>query len=90
MDERAVTELLNELHVKLKSTNVITESDRELLTQLLADIQSLLAHPGGLAAAKHRSVIDRIRESIAHFEVSHPDLTDVLASVNKALADMGI
>jgi hypothetical protein len=90
MDERALTGLLNELHAKLKSANAITERDRELLARLSVDIQSLLAHPGGLAAAKHRSVIDGLRESIAHFEVTHPDLTDVIARVSKMLADMGI
>lgn len=90
MDERAITGLLNELHTKLKSANAITESDRELLTRLSVDIQSLLAQPGGLAAAKHRSIIARLRESIVSFEVSHPDLTEVMARMSKALADMGI
>ncbi len=90
MDERALTALLNELHVKLKSANAISESDRELLTRLSVDIQSLLAQPGGLATARHRSIIDGLRESIASFEVSHPDLTDVIARVSKMLADMGI
>jgi len=90
MDERALTALLNELHAKLESASAITERDRELLARLSVDIQSLLAHPGGLATAKHRSLIDGLRESIARFEVSHPDLTDVIARVSKMLADMGI
>jgi len=90
MDERAITELLKELHARLQSTNSITERDRQLLTQLSIDIHSLLAHPGGLPAASHVSVLDRLRGSIASFEASHPDLTDVMARVSKALADMGI
>ena len=90
MDERALTGLLKELHAKLESASAITERDRELLARLSVDIQSLLAHPDGLATAKHRSLIDGLRESIARFEVSHPDLTDVIARVSKMLADMGI
>ena len=90
MNERAITGLLNELHAKLKSENAITERDRELLTRLSVDIQSLLARPGGLAAGKHRSIIDRLRESITRFEAAHPDLTAVLNRMSKALADMGI
>jgi hypothetical protein len=90
MDERAVRGLLNELHAKLKNANAITEKDRELLTQLSVEIQSLLAHSGRLAAANHRSVIDRLQESIASFEVSHPDLTEVMARMSKVLSDMGI
>jgi hypothetical protein len=90
MDERAITGLLNELHAKLKSASTITERDRELLTRLSVDIQSLLAHPGGLEAAKHRSIIDGLRESITRLEVAHPNLTEVMARMSKVLADMGI
>lgn len=90
MDERATTELLNELHVRLRDTNAITDRDRELLAQLSADIQSLLHHSGGLAAANPRSVVDRLQESIERFEVSHPDLTDLMARASKVLSDMGI
>jgi len=90
MDERAITRVVDELRVKLKDAKSISERDREFLTQLSADIQSLLAHPGAPAAASRLSVIDRLRESVARFEVSHPDLTDVLARASKVLADMGI
>lgn len=90
MDERALTGLMQELHAQLDSADTITERDRELLRQLSADIQSLLAHPGVPAAATHRSITDRIGESITRFEVSHPDLTDVMARISKRLADMGI
>jgi hypothetical protein len=90
MDEHAISGLLNELHAKLKSADAITEGDRELLMRLSDDIHSLLAHPGGLAAAKHRSILDRLREAITSFEVSHPDLTAVMARISKFLADMGI
>ena len=90
MDERALTELLNELHAKLESATTVTERDRELLTRLSADIRSLLAHPAGLAAAKHLSIFDRLRETITGFEVTHPDLTDVMARISRILADMGI
>jgi len=90
MDDHAITGLLNELHAKLKSAGTIGSEDRELLTQLSVDIRSLLAHPGGAAAARHRTIVDRLRESITRFEVSHPDLTDVMARISKALADMGI
>jgi len=85
MDEHAITGLMTELHAKLASADTITERDRELLTQLSADIQSLLANPGAAAAAKHRSITGRIGESITRF-----DLTDVMARISKRLADMGI
>jgi hypothetical protein len=90
MDEPATTELLKDLHARLRNTHAITDRDRELLAQLSADIQSLLGHSGGLAAANPRSVVERLQESIARFEVSHPDLTDLMARASKVLSDMGI
>ena len=82
--------MLLELHEKLKNATTVTERDREILTRLSADIRSLLAHPAGLAAAKHLSILDRLRETITSFEVAHPDLTEVMARISRILADMGI
>jgi ElaB/YqjD/DUF883 family membrane-anchored ribosome-binding protein len=90
MSEPHVMELLNELHAKLQDVKSISENDRQLLTELSADIESLLARSGGLAAEHHRSVIERLQESITRFEVTHPDLTNVMAQVSKVLADRGI
>ena len=90
MDERALTGLLNDLHVRLTSATTVTAEDRALLTRLSADIQSLLAHPGGIAAAKPHSVLDRLGDAIGRFEVSHPDLTEVMDRISRVLADMGI
>ncbi len=90
MDDREITRLLNDLQTKLKRAEAISERDRELLRQLSVDIESLLGHPDGLSAKEHRSVIERLRESITRFEVSHPDLTNVMARVSKTLGDMGI
>lgn len=90
MHEREITGLLNELHAKLRTAKAVSERDRELLTRLSVDIESLLDRPGALVAENHRSVIDRLQESITRFEVSHPDLTNVMARVSKVLADMGI
>ncbi len=90
MDERSITGLVNELHARLENAKTISDKDRELLTQLSADVQAALAHSGGGAATRHRPVFDRLEKAIAHFEVSHPDLTDVMARMSKMLADMGI
>jgi hypothetical protein len=90
MGEHEITGLLRELHAKLKTAGAITDADRKLLTQLSADIQSLLAQPDGPAAATRHSVLERLQASIASFEVSHPDLADVMTRASKMLGDMGI
>lgn len=90
MSDNETTNLLNELHAKLQDAKSISENDRQLLTQLSADIESLLARSERLAAEEHRSVIERLQDSITRFEVTHPDLTNVMARVSQFLADRGI
>ena len=90
MADRAITELLKELHAKLEGASELNAKDRALLEQLSADIRAHLAHAPTRTADSHRSVTDRVQGSIASFSGSHPDLTATLARVSKALADMGI
>ena len=82
-----ITELLQQLHGALEKAPSLGEKDRELLRRLSQDIQGLLAEPGG---AEPATVIERLREAVVRFEVTHPDITSVLAGVSKALGDMGI
>ena len=87
MSGTAITELLRQLHTALERTPSLGEQDREQLAQLARDIQALLAQPDDAA---NQSTTERLRDAIVRFEVTHPDVTGVLASVSKALSDMGI
>ena len=89
MNDEAFRNLLKQLHSMLGATS-ITEKDRELLEQLSADVQALLARPGAATRATHQSIIVRLQEAVSRFEVSHPDFTATMAHVSKTLADMGI
>jgi uncharacterized protein DUF4404 len=90
MSGTAITELLKRLHHTLEDSTSISDGDRKLLMQLSLDIRDLLARPGATADAKHRSILVRIQDAVTRFEVTHPDITGVLAAVSKVLADMGI
>ena len=90
MNDEAIRNLLNQLHGMLRDATAITEKDRELLRQLSTDIQALLAQPGAVTRASHRTIMARLQEAIARFEVTHPDFTATVARVSQALADMGI
>jgi hypothetical protein len=89
MDDREIEELLTLLRAKRESAG-LSDSDRELLTRLSADLESLLGQSGRLPPQRHRSLIEQLEESITRFEVSHPDLTSVMAQVSQKLANMGI
>ena len=90
MNDVAITALLQQLHVALADTTTIEDKDRELLKQLSTDITALLGQSGAAAGPQHESMAARVSEAIRNFEVEHPEITSVLASVSKALGDMGI
>lgn len=89
MSESNVTNLLKQLHTTLEGTQTISDTDRELLKKLAADIDGLLAEPNS-ADDGRASVVERLQAEVMRFEVSHPDLTARLSHVSKALGDMGI
>jgi ElaB/YqjD/DUF883 family membrane-anchored ribosome-binding protein len=89
MQNDAIDELLKQLHAALQDAKTITDKDRDLLRQLSADIEAVLAKSGA-PATKHPTLAGQIGDAVTRFEVTHPDLTDVLARVSKVLADMGI
>jgi len=87
MTNAAITNLLKQMHDELAGTPSLTTEDRELLRQLAADIQALLAEPAGSTPP---SLGTRVADAVTRLEASHPDLTGVLVQVGKALGDMGI
>ena len=90
MANDSLPDLLNRLHAALGDKRVVTPEDRALLGQLSADIQGLLARSGAPAGDTHMGLASRLRDGITRFEVSHPDLTALMAQISKKLADMGI
>ncbi len=90
MSDQGVTNLLKQLHTTLEGTRTISDTDRELLKMLAADIDGLLAGSGSAADAGRAGLVARLRTEVTRFEVSHPDLTATLSHVSKALGDMGI
>ncbi|GAB4544248.1 MAG: DUF4404 family protein [Anaerolineales bacterium] len=80
-------ELLKALHEEVQRADPVDETGRELLREVSADIQALLARadetqPAGLS--------ERWQRALQHFEVTHPDLTAVLSSVSSILSNAGI
>jgi hypothetical protein len=90
MANDSLPDLLNRLHTALDERRVLTTEDRALLDQLSADIQALLARSGAPTGDAHAGFASRLGDAVTRFEVSHPDLTTLMAQVSKRLADMGI
>lgn len=91
MNDNELRQLLEELHKKIESTNSVDDKGRELLSHLSVDIRNLLertGHEEQLRGTKWE--IGRIEESIRHFEMSHPNLTQALSQLLTALNNAGI
>jgi chromosome segregation ATPase len=89
MSEKKLTQLLEELHKELDSTEAVDEKGRELLRALGADIQELLERSDD-SDTDNDSLLERLQESVNHFEATHPALTSAIAHLMTALSNAGI
>ena len=87
MTDKKLTNLLEQLHNELADTEAVDEKGRELLRALNADIETLLERSEN---ETDDSLLERLQESIDHFEESHPALTSVLSHIMTALSNAGI
>ena len=90
MTDEAIRDAAEKLRKALEGARSTTDHDHDLLEQLSADVDALLAEPRTMSQAEQQPMLDRFMTAVTRFEVSHPDLTSTLAHVSKVLADMGI
>jgi hypothetical protein len=88
MSDKNLSELLEQLHTELTNTEAIDDRGRELLRALNADIQKILDQTE--EGESDDSLLERLQESIDHFEVTHPDLTSALSNIMNVLNNAGI
>ena len=88
MTDKKLSELLEQLHNELEKPEAMDEKGRELLRSLDADIHKLLERSEEVDADE--SVLQRLQDSIDHFEVTHPDLTSALSHMMTILSNAGI
>jgi len=88
MNKRTI-KALKELQAQLSQTDSFEGSDRQLVEELQRDIHALLT--GSEASdSTTRPHQGRLREAMQRFEVTHPELTAVMARVVDSLSNMGI
>jgi hypothetical protein len=89
MTDANLRELLEKLHRELENTEVTDEAGRERLRHLDADIRDLLARADERADADE-PMLERLQDSIDHFETTHPQLTMMLSQMMTILSNAGI
>jgi hypothetical protein len=90
MDDQELINLLEQLHTEIERHEPVDEKERELLQHLAADIRELLARSGDEKTQTDTSMLERLGESIKHFEITHPSLTMLLDKLLTILSNAGI
>lgn len=89
MTDQNLRELLEKLRNELERTEATDEAGRERLRHLDADIRTLLERSDERMETDE-PMLERLQESIDHFETSHPQLTLMLSQMMTILSNAGI
>lgn len=89
MTDQNLRDLLEKLHQELEKIDVADESERERLRHLEADIRKLRERSGETPETDE-TMLERLQDSIDHFEVTHPRLTMMLSQMMTILSNAGI
>jgi NurA-like 5'-3' nuclease len=88
MDNQEIDKLLEQLKKEIDGIQPDDKKGQELLRELSADFRDLLERAESKRPAP--SVLQRMEDSIEHFEVTHPDLTAALSNLSAILSNAGI
>jgi hypothetical protein len=89
MEKQTLRGQLEELDAELKRTESIDEGEREALRRLEGDIREILAREGD-HPQEYEGLGERLRETVAQLEASHPAVTMRMRQVIDQLSFMGI
>jgi len=89
MDKQQLREQLEKLHAELQDVESLNEKDRALLQNLASEVREALnreeEHP-----ERYNSLGERLKETVAEIEASHPRITLLMRQIIDQLAFMGI
>ncbi len=84
-------ELLERLHNELEQMESIDENGNEMLRHLDEDIRRRLQLSGTKKETDaDDSILERLQDTIDHFETTHPNLTLTLSEMMTILSNAGI
>jgi predicted nucleic acid-binding Zn-ribbon protein len=89
MDRQQLREQLQKLHAELQGVESLNDDERKQLQNLTRDVQEVLArddeHP-----EPYSGLGERLRETMAQLEASHPKITLLMRQIIDQLSFMGI
>jgi len=90
MKKKHLHKAIQELHTELKRTQPADDHVRGHIERLILEIEMLRQEPGEIPSHRYQQFLERLRESVQHFEASHLSLTLAVGRVIDALSNMGI
>jgi phytoene/squalene synthetase len=87
MPKNKIRELLEQLQGELDQVDPQDEKGRKLLENITADIDSFLQKSD---AQSDESILQRLQDTIDHFNIEHPKLTMALSEIMSILSNAGI
>jgi len=87
MPKNKIRELLEQLRGELEQVSPQDQKGRDLLENITADINSFLQDPN---VETDESVLQRLQDTIDHFNIEHPTLTMALSEIMSILSNAGI
>lgn len=89
MTDQNLRELLEKVHNELERAETMDEKGKEMLRHLDADIRTLLKRSGTKVEADE-PMLERLQDTIDHFETKYPRLTMVLSEMMTILNNAGV
>jgi hypothetical protein len=88
-DKQQLHGQLRKLHAELQQVESLIITEREMLDNLTKEVREILERESNYPH-HYRGLGERLRDAVAQFEASHPNLTNSMRDVIEQLAFMGI
>ena len=90
MDSQNLDEKLQQLSSELKKIELVDDNERQMLRQLMTEIQLLLDQTEDHSSHGREGLGERLKESIEKFEAAHPTATAARSQAIEVVRNMGI
>jgi CII-binding regulator of phage lambda lysogenization HflD len=87
-EESRLTEAVETLRAEIDALDENDSESRAKLEQLLMDLEERLKQPRD--TGNDNDLADQLKESMLHFETSHPALTGILNDIMIKLSSIGV
>jgi len=82
-----LNETLESLRSEIENLRTNDNASKVKLEKIVDDLEQKIQNPDDI---DHNRLISDVKDSVTHFEVSHPTVTAILNDIMMALSNMGI